>query len=112
MPNENCLHGIRCPNCGQEDRFFIAGNSLFEVHDDGTEGNTDIEWTGEFCACPQCDYEGKLADFQVMKDEEREEYLRSLVQACYDDNKFLRDVVEQYASEHTYADYLRWTTPE
>lgn len=55
MPNENCLAGIRCLNCGSEGPFKIHCMSWFEVHDDGTEGHEEVEWhDGSSCLCIMC----------------------------------------------------------
>jgi hypothetical protein len=69
MTNTNCLEGIRCPKCGQEDRFMIAANIIAEVTDDGADvasphyGN-GFEWDEEsYCRCPECNLEGKVKDF-------------------------------------------------
>lgn len=66
MPNENCLEGLRCPECKQADVLQIAGTSLFRVVDDGTESHEDVEWDGEsFTRCPPCGFKGKLSDFFI-----------------------------------------------
>lgn len=63
--NENCLEGLRCPNCKQDDTLHIAGTSLFYVIDDGTTEHEDVEWDDDsFARCPQCGFEGKLCDFR------------------------------------------------
>ena len=64
--NSNCLEGIRCPKCGQEDSFRIEGRSVFEVIDDGTVSHADVEWDDDSWAlCPACEYEGKLGTFRA-----------------------------------------------
>jgi Zn ribbon nucleic-acid-binding protein len=68
--NENCLEGLRCPNCKQEDVLQIAGTSLFRVVDDGTESHEDVEWDdASFTRCPTCGFQGKLVDFRIEKTE-------------------------------------------
>jgi hypothetical protein len=69
MTNSNCLEGIRCPKCGQEDRFMIAAKIIADVTDGGADvaspkyGN-GFEWDeASYCRCPECDFEGKLKDF-------------------------------------------------
>jgi hypothetical protein len=65
MANTNCLEGIRCPKCGQEDEFRIACTMVCTVIDDGTEKIGDIEWDeNSWCLCPRCEKDGKLKDFQ------------------------------------------------
>ena len=66
--NTNCLEGIRCPECGQEDEFRIAGSSIFTVVDDGIEDHGDVEYDDDSWAlCPafECEYEGKLGTFRT-----------------------------------------------
>lgn len=66
MPNDNCLAGIRCPQCGNEDRFFIDAHVMCEVTDDGAEACGDTEWHGDsFCRCPVCDRHGPLKGFEA-----------------------------------------------
>jgi hypothetical protein len=65
--NTNCLEGIKCPDCGNEDRFFIAGETVFTVTDDGTEDHGDIAWDDDsYTRCPECDREGALKDFKAI----------------------------------------------
>jgi hypothetical protein len=33
MPNDNCLEGVSCPECGSEGPFWIHGGAFFLVHD-------------------------------------------------------------------------------
>jgi Zn ribbon nucleic-acid-binding protein len=62
--NENCLAGIRCPKCKQQDRFRIVGLCTFEVTDDGSEAVGDHEWDEESSiSCPECGHAGKVNDF-------------------------------------------------
>lgn len=70
MTNTNCLEGICCPKCGQEDRFMIAANIIAEVTDDGADMASPMycsgfEWDEDsYCRCPACDFTGKVKDFQ------------------------------------------------
>lgn len=66
MTNTNCLEGIRCPKCSQEDRFFITGCAQFEVTDDGSEAVGDHEWDeGSSTRCPECNHIAPLKDFHA-----------------------------------------------
>lgn len=66
--NTNCLEGIRCPDCEQEDSFRIMGSSVFTVEDDGTVDHGDVEWDDDSWAfCPACEYEGKLGSFYTKR---------------------------------------------
>lgn len=65
MTNTNCLEGLRCPKCGNEDRFFIIGGAQFEVTDDGSDTVGDHEWDDHSpMSCPECNHEGKVRDFR------------------------------------------------
>ena len=71
--NTNCLAGIKCPQCGNEDRFSIMGTSLFIVTDDGAEQTGDIEWDeNSLCVCYGCYRKGKLSEFQMEEEKEEE----------------------------------------
>jgi hypothetical protein len=37
MTNTNCPEGIRCPECGYEDGFYVEAIVTLLVSDDGTE---------------------------------------------------------------------------
>ena len=64
MTNTNCLKGIQCPACGQEDRFKIAALIACLVTDNGSEPVGDHEWNDESSNhCPQCGFDAKLKDF-------------------------------------------------
>ena len=66
MANHNCLKGIRCPNCGQEDRFLITALITCEVTDEGSEPVGDHYWdSAAFTHCPECEYQGTLKDFRT-----------------------------------------------
>lgn len=68
MANSNCLAGMRCPKCGSYGWFSIHGKALFVVDDDGSSDFTGLEWEdSSFCACSQCDFEGKVRDFKEKK---------------------------------------------
>ncbi len=68
--NENCLEGYECPKCGNHSRLRIAATSCFTVCDDGTDEYEDVEWEdSSYCGCPECGYEGLLANFRIVDDE-------------------------------------------
>jgi DNA-directed RNA polymerase subunit RPC12/RpoP len=65
MPNKNCLEGIRCPECDQDDNFKIVGKAWFDVTDDGTSEFTDVEWDDDSaCRCPDCGFTATLLHFR------------------------------------------------
>ena len=66
MRNDNCLEGIKCPNCGQEARLFIVSTILADVTDGGADiaDGSDMHWDeNSMTRCPECDRDGPLADF-------------------------------------------------
>jgi hypothetical protein len=64
MTNTNCLAGVCCPKCGQQDRFRIAAVISCVVTDDGSEPVGDHEWDDESATrCPECGFDGTLKDF-------------------------------------------------
>jgi hypothetical protein len=66
MPNTNCLEGIRCPDCGNEEAFYIESTAVMYVTDDGAEARGDISWNDDSHAqCATCERGGKLADFKA-----------------------------------------------
>jgi hypothetical protein len=66
MPNENCLLGMKCPKCGNEEPFAIAATCWAEVNDDGIDGAEDYEWHDtSTCICRRCTYTAKVADFKA-----------------------------------------------
>lgn len=67
--NTNCLEGLRCPQCGNNAKLVIAGNSFFEVTDDGTESHGDVEWDNNSATrCPECHFAGLLKQFDGRDD--------------------------------------------
>jgi DNA-directed RNA polymerase subunit RPC12/RpoP len=71
MTNTNCLEGLRCPHCGNEDRLLIVATVVAEVTDDGADvaspqyGN-GFEWDDDSnTRCPECDRAGPLSGFRV-----------------------------------------------
>jgi hypothetical protein len=66
MPNTNCLEGIRCPDCGNEDAFYIESTAIMYVTHDGAESRGDTQWNDESHAqCEKCQRSGKLAHFKA-----------------------------------------------
>jgi len=64
MSNQNCLQGIKCPKCGNEDRFKIQASIACHVTDEGSEPDGDHEWDEtSHTICPVCEFENSLAAF-------------------------------------------------
>lgn len=54
MTNTNCLEGIRCPKCGNEDCIKIVALIPCFVTDEGSEAVGDHEWDDDSHAhCPE-----------------------------------------------------------
>lgn len=71
MTNTNCLENIKCPSCGNEQSFRIAGTAVFTVTDDGTEDHGDIEWDDDnYAECRECHRYGTLKDFKILSGSE------------------------------------------
>lgn len=65
MTNTNCLEGIRCPACGQEDRFKITAHITCVVTDNGSEPVGDHGWDDDSSIhCPECGFDGTLKSFR------------------------------------------------
>lgn len=70
MTNTNCLEGVKCPACGNEDRFRISVTIDAIVTDGGAEpaDNNHWDWNGESdCRCCNCGHYGKFKDFKHEK---------------------------------------------
>lgn len=69
MPNNNCLEGIRCPQCGSEEPFRIVVTTTVLMWDDGTDYDKmggETEWDEEsYCECHACGKYGRVKDFRV-----------------------------------------------
>lgn len=69
-PNENCLAGMECPECGNFDVFdiMVKQERYVKVTDDGTDSfafEGDIEWDGHSaCRCVACGHEATVAEFR------------------------------------------------
>jgi len=64
MPNTNCLSGMKCPDCDNEDLFNIQAKCSVNVSDDGTDDASSFEWDSSSpCSCPACDKSGIVRDF-------------------------------------------------
>ena len=65
MTNDNCLEGIRCPRCGQEEHFRITALVACHVTDEGSEPTGDHHWDEDsFTRCPDCGFQGALRCFR------------------------------------------------
>lgn len=63
MTNDNCLEGIRCPRCGQEEHFEITALVTCHVTDEGSEPTGDHHWDEDsITRCPECGFQGALKE--------------------------------------------------
>lgn len=65
--NTNCAAGLRCPECGEEGRFYIESTVHMVVEDDGVEPVTghDIHWQSDAdCRCGECGYASLVEYFE------------------------------------------------
>jgi hypothetical protein len=70
MTNNNCLEGIKCPQCGNEDRLLIVTTVLADVTDEGADiaEGSDMHWDdASFARCPECDRDGPLREFRAVE---------------------------------------------
>ena len=76
MANNNCLKGMACPECKQDDRINVAYTATTTVYDDGTEESgwhSGMEWGDDSVAdCPECSFSGYWSDFYKDEDTDRE----------------------------------------
>lgn len=65
--NENCLRGLRCPECENDEELIITSLVETLVTDDGAEPlNGNFEWDENNAArCPKCGCSGTVSDFEV-----------------------------------------------
>lgn len=72
MTATNCLQGIRCPKCKQEDIFVVEMMANFTLTDDGVEQDGDTHWDDNSpmsCDNSSCNYSGKAAEFKIENQE-------------------------------------------
>lgn len=67
--NTNCLEGIRCPRCKQQELFYIRACAEVDVTDNGTgDERGQYFWDDQSpcrCADDTCDRRGVLGDFRI-----------------------------------------------
>lgn len=62
--NENCLIGMKCPECGSLEPFDIHSQIIVKVYDGGTDEYRSVEWTDEsLCMCCSCQHLGTVTGF-------------------------------------------------
>lgn len=71
--NTNCLEGMRCPECGNEDKLLILAEVWVAMTDEGSDPfDDDLKLRGDIdydndssCSCPQCGHEDELRKFWI-----------------------------------------------
>ena len=70
MPNQNCLKGLRCPLCGEEEPFQISCTTMVDMWDGGSEQHYDLEWNDDSAIiCKQCGHCGEVKEFMIANQE-------------------------------------------
>jgi hypothetical protein len=72
MTNQNCLANVKCPECGNEDHFYIDTSVLAYVTDDGADiaDGSDMHWDhASMTRCPDCDRDGPISEFYTQSTE-------------------------------------------
>jgi hypothetical protein len=67
--NVNCLDGMQCPICGQQESFYVLASHEVLVTDDGTEDEGgDWEWCDDSPArCRVCRHNAPLREFATAR---------------------------------------------
>ena len=70
--NTNCLEGLRCPKCKQDDKLLVWAVHCTAVTDDGTNENDDTvkNFDEEYgdksdAECPECGWCGKWGECSI-----------------------------------------------
>lgn len=68
MTNTNALEGIRCPKCGNQDKFRVAALTTATIIDNGVENTEATFWEGDAeTACADCGFTSEWANFAAAK---------------------------------------------
>jgi len=63
--NENCLEGMKCPNCGSLGPYKIVSSCWAVWTDEGTRDYTEFEFGDEdACICLNCEYNATVNCFE------------------------------------------------
>ena len=64
MANQNCLQGMKCPECGSEEPFTISAHCWVDMTDEGSDEVRDLEWDNDStCVCGACGHAALVGDF-------------------------------------------------
>jgi hypothetical protein len=62
--NTNCLEGVRCPRCLQDERVIVAARVFATVADNGIVDTDEHMWEDDaLTKCPVCNFEGEWKQF-------------------------------------------------
>lgn len=61
--NTNCLEGIKCPKCGNEDEFVISVVAHATVTDDGFRKMQGGDWDDDSSIWCRCGADGTVKTF-------------------------------------------------
>lgn len=65
-PNENCLEGLACPDCGSVGPFDIHARCIVRMGDQGSEYAIDFDWEDhDHAGCPNCGYGGPVCSYRL-----------------------------------------------
>lgn len=69
MTNVNCLAGLACPQCGQDELIQVQMSVWGDLIDNGVAEYGESEFGDTSKAyCSECDFAGTLADFKIKED--------------------------------------------
>lgn len=58
------ITGMKCPECGSTEEFYVSFAGQARVTADGSEDCGDHEWDGtDHCRCAECDHFATVAEF-------------------------------------------------
>lgn len=64
--NENCLIGLRCPKCGQEEPLQIRASTWVTMYDDSSGECTELDWDDSSeIICDGCNASGTVGEFRM-----------------------------------------------
>jgi len=74
--NTNCLEGMKCPRCGNEDKLLVLASVWIALQDDGSDPSDDaLKMHGDqeydndsTCECPECGCTAALGLFMTPPD--------------------------------------------
>lgn len=57
--------GMRCPNCGRDDKLLVSIDCMARLLPDGTNGVGAPTWDSEsYCHCEACDFGDEVSHFR------------------------------------------------